>query len=988
MALPIKPNNPNTPIPNNPFYSPETTFFCGAYYPALITPTSGITVNANGTISVTGGGGGGGGVTALAAGPGIALSGSTGNIVVCTNIVAGTNIALTQSGNQIAISAIGLGTGTVTALAVGPGLNATSNPITTSGSISLNTACVIPPNAFNIKGNLLVGTGAGTYTAINPGVDGQVLMACAGSGAAGLCWANVGTVTSVSGVAPISVATGTTTPTISIASASTTGAGAVQLNNTLSSTSTTEALTAAQGKALQDQITALTTNPGIELAGTINANTGLVLSVTSVGSTAGYTVGASLPAASVTTKNTYVIVTEPGTLTPPGGSPTAATKGDWFLASQVSPGVYQWEFLNVGFDAPAASTTTAGLVELATSGETATGTDGTLAVTPAGASATYIAKSALTAKGDIISATAASTPSILSVGADGCILTACSTAPTGLCWASAPITGIPCACITAKGTLISGTAASTPTALPVGTDGFVLTACSTATTGLCWAALPPSGIPCSCVVGKGAIITGTAGSAPAGLPVGLDGQVLTACSTAATGLCWVSSLAPGIPCACLTAKGQLITTSTPSTPVALNVGTDGQALVACSAAATGLCWVTIPQPVNATPTVFGLVKGCTDASNAALGCNALLPGVGSNNVAIGLSALCSNQTNDNIAIGFAALCSNTTGFQNTAVGHIAMCSLVCLSANPSASANQNVAVGSTALCKMTSGLSNDALGALALSNFTSGCYNVSLGGYSSFAYTSGNFSTAVGHRALNCATGCCNTSLGAFAGENITTGCGNVAIGPFTQIANPAGNNQLTIGYGVGANWLTGDSTKMLCAYNGLVFKAAACAAPSYAPNDTFFYQDNTFGPSLSFGNTFGTGKGYIIFRTNSALVGCIIANGTTAVSYVTTSDYRLKENVKDLEGATEVLRALPVREYNFIEEPGVTRQGFLAHELQEFVPQAVSGTKDEVDDEGNPKFQGVDASQVVPLLVAALKESIARIDALEEKVKKLEANG
>ena len=749
MALPIPPNNPNTPIPNNPFYSPETTFFCGAYYPALVTPTSGLTVNPNGTITVTGGGGGGG-ITALAAGPGIALSSTTGNVTVCTDLVAGPNIALSQSGNQIQISATGFGTGTVTAISAGNGLCSTSSPITTSGSISLNTNCVIPPNAFNIKGNLLVGTGAGTYTALNPGTDGQVLVACAGSGSAGLCWGSVGSVTQVSATSPLNVTTGTTTPNITIDAASTTGAGAVQLNNTLVSTSTTEALTAAQGKALQDQITALMTNPGIELAGTINANTGLMLSITSVGSSAGYTVGSALPAASVTTKNTYVIVTEPGTLTPPGGSPTAATKGDWFLASQVSPGVYQWEFLNVGFDAPLASTTTAGLVELATSAETATGTDGTLAVTPAGASATYIAKSALTAKGDIISATSPSTPSVLGVGADGCILTACSTAPTGLCWASAPITGIPCACITAKGTLISGTAASTPTALPVGADGQILVACSTASTGLCWATPPSSGIPCACVVGKGAIVTGTAGSAPAGLPVGLDGQ----------------------------------------------------ALIACSTTSTGLCWATISLPVNATPTVFGLVKGCTDATNAALGCNALLTGGGANNIAIGLDAQRASTSSDNISLGTATLKSNTAGFQNVAVGHISMCSLT------GANANQNVAVGSSTLCAFTSGLSNDAIGALALISFQSGCYNVSVGGYSSFCYVTGNFSTAIGHRALNLATGCCNTSLGAFAGENITTGCGNVAIGPYSHVSNPAGNNQLAIGYAAGANWLTGDSGK------------------------------------------------------------------------------------------------------------------------------------------------------------------------------------
>lgn len=129
-----------------------------------------------------------------------------------------------------------------------------------------------------------------------------------------------------------------------------------------------------------------------------------------------------------------------------------------------------------------------------------------------------------------------------------------------------------------------------------------------------------------------------------------------------------------------------------------------------------------------------------------------------------------------------------------------MCSLT------GANANQNVAVGSSTLCAFTSGLSNDAIGALALISFQSGCYNVSVGGYSSFCYVTGNFSTAIGHRALNLATGCCNTSLGAFAGENITTGCGNVAIGPYSHVSNPAGNNQLAIGFNASNNWLTGDS--------------------------------------------------------------------------------------------------------------------------------------------------------------------------------------
>ena len=140
MALPIPPNNPNTPVPNNPFYSPATSFIYGTN--GWVTLGNTLCVNSSGAINVSSGGGGGGGVTALAAGPGIALSGTTGAITVCTNLTAGANIVLTPTGNQIAISATGLGTGTVTAISAGNGLS--GGTITTSGSLSLNTNCVIP----------------------------------------------------------------------------------------------------------------------------------------------------------------------------------------------------------------------------------------------------------------------------------------------------------------------------------------------------------------------------------------------------------------------------------------------------------------------------------------------------------------------------------------------------------------------------------------------------------------------------------------------------------------------------------------------------------------------------------------------------------------------------------------------------------------------------------------------------------------------------
>ena len=104
----------------------------------------------------------------------------------------------------------------------------------------------------------------------------------------------------------------------------------------------------------------------------------------------------------------------------------------------------------------------------------------------------------------------------------------------------------------------------------------------------------------------------------------------------------------------------------------------------------------------------------------------------------------------------------------------------------------------------------------------------------------------------------------------------------------------------------------------------------------------------------------------------------TTSTSYNTSSDYRLKENVVDLTGATERLKQLEPKRFNFIADADTTVDGFLAHEAQTVVPEAVTGTHNEVDDDGNPVYQGIDQSKLVPLLVATIKELEARITALE----------
>jgi len=116
------------------------------------------------------------------------------------------------------------------------------------------------------------------------------------------------------------------------------------------------------------------------------------------------------------------------------------------------------------------------------------------------------------------------------------------------------------------------------------------------------------------------------------------------------------------------------------------------------------------------------------------------------------------------------------------------------------------------------------------------------------------------------------------------------------------------------------------------------------------------------------------------------IATTSSTTTYYSASDYRLKENVVDIaDGITRVKQLAPKR-FNFIADDTKVVDGFLAHEAQTVVPEAISGTHNEVDDDENPVYQGIDQSKLVPLLTAALQEAITKIETLETKVAALEA--
>jgi len=179
-----------------------------------------------------------------------------------------------------------------------------------------------------------------------------------------------------------------------------------------------------------------------------------------------------------------------------------------------------------------------------------------------------------------------------------------------------------------------------------------------------------------------------------------------------------------------------------------------------------------------------------------------------------------------------------------------------------------------------------------------------------------------------------------------------------------------------------------------------------------------------------------IFHNSSNTAVGSIFV-GASSTTYATSSDYRLKENVANLTGAIERVKALAPKRFNFIADPDTTVDGFLAHEAATVVPEAVQGEKDAMSDQqfmvtpalgdiitpatddadevihstgvakpdtledgqewiqtaspvmetrSAPDYQGIDQSKLVPVLTAALQEAIAKIEALETRVAALES--
>jgi len=417
-----------------------------------------------------------------------------------------------------------------------------------------------------------------------------------------------------------------------------------------------------------------------------------------------------------------------------------------------------------------------------------------------------------------------------------------------------------------------------------------------------------------------------------------------------------------------------------------------------------------------------LTANTTGQNSTAVGTVALQANTtGANNSALGYAALNSNTTgNQNIGIGTSALQVNSTGSNNTSVGHAAL--------QNNTTASSNTAVGYQAgYSQTTSVVGNTYFGIQAGYGVTTGYANLFVGRLSGYGITTGYNNVIIGSyqgaTAPISATGSNYIVLSDGDGNVRQTidSSGNVGIGTtspaqkldvYGNVNIPADsyyylggasdryiryrssqNDVLYSGYsglfykqdvaGVYHAWFTGNNERMridssgnvvvmndLTGGTGAIFvgrqTTIANAKIEATGNDNILVTNQT---------DTGTGaKNILYILRNTNYVGGITCTNTTT-SFPTSSDYRLKQDIAPMTGALDKVAALKPVTYKW-KLDGSDGEGFIAHELAEVCPHAVTGEKDAVDEDGNPKYQGIDVSFLVATLAAAIQELKAEFDA------------
>jgi hypothetical protein len=390
---------------------------------------------------------------------------------------------------------------------------------------------------------------------------------------------------------------------------------------------------------------------------------------------------------------------------------------------------------------------------------------------------------------------------------------------------------------------------------------------------------------------------------------------------------------------------------------------------------------------------------------------------GNGNTGIGYYALNTVTGTGNTAVGRQAAEVMTSGSNNTAIGAFA------LDANTTAS--NNTAVGYQAGYTSTTGTMNVAVGMQALYDNTTGAYNTAVGGgvanVSDSALgnnTTGSYNTAIGNSALQTnTTASQSTAIGYQAGYTNSTGANLVAIGYQAGYTSNASNNTF-VGYyagqettgtlntfagvnGVGYLVTSGAKNTIIGGFSGnqgsldirtssnyIVLSDGDGNPRAYVDNSSQFNVNVNSGTrytAILLNNAVSTKAQMYWDNTNTNLYvvcasgGVYLANSGT--SWTSNSDERLKENLVPIENGLSKVCSLRSVIGNFISDETKKPTPFLiAQDVQAVLPEAVT-TSTLKGDETNTEYLGVAYTEVIPLLVAAIKEQQAIIESLKARL-------
>jgi len=271
--------------------------------------------------------------------------------------------------------------------------------------------------------------------------------------------------------------------------------------------------------------------------------------------------------------------------------------------------------------------------------------------------------------------------------------------------------------------------------------------------------------------------------------------------------------------------------------------------------------------------------------------------------------------------------------------------------------------------------------------FSATTSNIRFGKRSSGTFTenvridpSGNVGIGTTSPNFNAATGTVchinNASAGAWTVNHYTNGTTGAGVTDGLLVGN-IGNTAYVYNYeNASIEFGTNAATRMTISGSGNVTVNTTTAYGVF----TSFANANW---AAAFARESGAGRGTVRFINGTSEVGSIVTD-TVGTIYVTSSDYRLKNDIQLMTGALDKVKALKPVTYKW-KVNGLDGQGFIAHELQEVVPEAVSGKKDAVDAEGNPQYQGIDTSFLVATLTAAIQEQQSIIEDLKTRIEVLE---